>query len=266
MRTTVGVEQDRQWRVTVGALGEEHGDVEPTSPAAVSRYWVRRTFDEISDDPGRWLGLLARKAWFLTWHYEIPNNKSFSFISEHESRYLRILLIKWWILLCLAPLGVYRALKRGRGRELYWLGSFLLLSAVGIVLFFVNSRYRIPLWPGMAVLAGGGYVQILRFAVRRQWRALALSALVGVGLGIVSLPNWARARPETPGRDFFFRSLAHLEKGNAAAWREAIRAYAAPASPRRAAQCDRLKGWRPPAWETHFAAFCAALDALPPTP
>lgn len=37
-------------------------------------------------------------------------------------------------------------------------------------------------------------------------------------------------------------------------WRAAILDYATAQSPRRAAQLDRLKSWRPPAWQDHFAA------------
>jgi glycosyltransferase involved in cell wall biosynthesis len=36
-------------------------------------------------------------------------------------------------------------------------------------------------------------------------------------------------------------------------WRSAILDYAAPGSPRRAAQLARLSGWDPPRWEDHFA-------------
>jgi glycosyltransferase involved in cell wall biosynthesis len=35
-------------------------------------------------------------------------------------------------------------------------------------------------------------------------------------------------------------------------WRSAILDYAAPESPRRAAQMERLTGWRPPDWAGHF--------------
>ena len=37
-------------------------------------------------------------------------------------------------------------------------------------------------------------------------------------------------------------------------WREAVLDYAAPSSPRRAAQLRRLAGWRPRRWADHFAA------------
>ena len=49
-----------------------------------------------------------------------------------------------------------------------------------------------------------------------------------------------------------------------AAWRTAILDYAAAASPRRAAQLERLRRWRPVRWEDYFAevrGFLAEIAA-----
>jgi glycosyltransferase involved in cell wall biosynthesis len=47
-------------------------------------------------------------------------------------------------------------------------------------------------------------------------------------------------------------------------WRAAVIDYSLPGSARRAAQLERLTGWRPPSWKDHFAAvdafIAAALD------
>jgi hypothetical protein len=49
-------------------------------------------------------------------------------------------------------------------------------------------------------------------------------------------------------------------------WHSAILDYAAPGSPRRAAQLVRLSGWDPPRWDHHFAIvdrFIAEVAAGP---
>jgi glycosyltransferase involved in cell wall biosynthesis len=49
-------------------------------------------------------------------------------------------------------------------------------------------------------------------------------------------------------------------------WRRAILDYAAPSSPRRAAQLQRLTGWEAPRWDRHFAEvdrFIAEVAASP---
>ncbi len=187
---------------------EETGAVD-VSPGRVSRYWLGRTFGEIDDDPAAWTALMARKAWYLAWNREIPNNKSFSFIREHESMVLRVAPVRWWLLFALAPIGAWFARDR---RLLLWLCLFIGLYAGGVVLFFVNSRYRVPLWPAMAVLAGGGLMALAGALRERRYRELAAVAVAAV-LALVSLVNWLGIPPDNHARDFFFRSIAQLEKG-----------------------------------------------------
>jgi glycosyltransferase involved in cell wall biosynthesis len=45
----------------------------------------------------------------------------------------------------------------------------------------------------------------------------------------------------------------YLDPRDAAGWRAAIGDYAEPGSARRAAQLRRLKGWKAPSWDAHFA-------------
>jgi glycosyltransferase involved in cell wall biosynthesis len=54
----------------------------------------------------------------------------------------------------------------------------------------------------------------------------------------------------------------YLDPLDGPGWRQAIRDYAAPGSPRRAAQLERLQGWSPPGWDAHFAAVLPFLDRI----
>lgn len=54
----------------------------------------------------------------------------------------------------------------------------------------------------------------------------------------------------------------YLDPLDGPGWRAAVRDYAAPASPRRAAQLERLASWTPPSWDDHFAGVLPFLDAL----
>lgn len=184
------------------------------TPERISRYWLGRTLGEIRADPGAWLALMARKAYFIIWNREIPNNKSFSFMREHESAVLRYLPVRWWLLLALAPLGARLAWRHGDRELLRWIGLFALLYAAGVVLFFVNARYRLALWPALAVLAAGGATALADAARARHWRQLAWGAAVAVAVAAASLVNWLGIPPDDHARDFFFRSIAHFEKGH----------------------------------------------------
>jgi len=68
------------------------------------------------------------------------------------------------------------------------------------------------------------------------------------GVGVPALCSDIPALRETGGA-----VPEYLDPLDGPGWRAAILDYAAPHSPRRAAQLDRLRGWHPPTWQEHFA-------------
>jgi glycosyltransferase involved in cell wall biosynthesis len=52
----------------------------------------------------------------------------------------------------------------------------------------------------------------------------------------------------------------YLDPLDGLGWLAAVRDYAAPGSPRRAAQMARLRDWQPPRWDTHMDAVMELLD------
>ncbi len=214
-RVTYGDEYRDSVQVFAEELYREETDsgAGEAAPGEVSRYWLGRAVEDIAADPERWLALLGRKTLFLAWNREIPNNKSYDFISSHESTLLDWLPVRWWLLLSLALLGLLHARSFGKRRLAFWIAAFLALHSLGVVLFFVNSRYRIPMWPAMAVLAAGGILSLVDLFKRRAAADAAVAVLAAGGLAILSLVNWLRVEPPDFARDYFFRSLAFMEKG-----------------------------------------------------
>lgn len=186
---------------------EETG-ISKVEPAALSRFWLGKTLDEIAHDPGRWLILMGKKCLLLVWDEEIPNNKSYRFILREESTLLRWLPTSFAWLLALAVAGSFVAwpsLDRLSALQIWRVSA---LFGIGIVCFFVNARYRLPLWPLLAVMAGG-------VAHRDFWRLRGKTALVlAAGVLLLTLPNWMQVTLPNEGRDYFFRSVAHFERGN----------------------------------------------------
>ncbi|HEX8840267.1 MAG TPA: glycosyltransferase family 1 protein [Sphingomicrobium sp.] len=54
----------------------------------------------------------------------------------------------------------------------------------------------------------------------------------------------------------------YLEPQDEGAWQDAILDYAQPDSAKRSAQCERMKGYRAPDWETHFSTVEKWLENL----
>ncbi|WP_084085776.1 glycosyltransferase family 4 protein [Cupriavidus sp. USMAA2-4] len=58
----------------------------------------------------------------------------------------------------------------------------------------------------------------------------------------------------------------YLDPLDGPAWLRAVRDYAPPHAPRRAAQLARIAAWRAPSWEAHCGTVLAAIDNLPYPP
>jgi tetratricopeptide (TPR) repeat protein len=179
---------------------------------AVSKYWTGRAIAEIKAAPSAWLRLMAKKCWLMLWHAEVPNNKAFAFL-QTEFFSLRVLPVRWVVLLMLAPAGIWAAARWGNRDALFILLVYVLLYSVGNVPFFICDRYRYPVWPVMAAIAGGGVLVLVETLRRRRWRG-ALGLAAGMALmAALSLPNWFGARLPSFARDYLFRSIAWYEKG-----------------------------------------------------
>ncbi len=228
-RTADGMVPEQERRVTYGERYEDsveiwareeyaaamraQGRQPETNPMAISQYWTGRAIGEIRAAPDAWLRLMARKCWLMLWNAEIPNNKAFAFL-QTEYVWLRLLPVRWFVLLMLAPAGIRAAAKWGNRNALFILLFYASLYSAANVAFFICDRYRYPIWPVMASIAGGGLPAFVETIRRRRWRgALCLAASMAL-MASISLPNWFGAKLPSFARDYLFRSIAWYEKGH----------------------------------------------------
>lgn len=227
-RTADGMVPEQERRITSGERYEDSIEVwareeyenamrsqgrQPDSdPMAISKYWTAQGLREIRAAPVAWLRLIAKKCWLTLWNVEVPNNKSFAFLQQ-EFLWLRWLPVRWVVLLMLAPAGIWAAARWGCRDALLVLLLYAGLYSAANVAFFVCDRYRYPVWPAMAALAGGGLVFLLEVVRTRRLRQAGWIALSMAALAVLSLHNWFDAQLPTFARDYLFRSLACYQKG-----------------------------------------------------
>jgi Tfp pilus assembly protein PilF/4-amino-4-deoxy-L-arabinose transferase-like glycosyltransferase len=183
------------------------------NPMAISKYWTQRAIGEIEAAPAAWLRLMAKKSWLMLWNAEVPNNKAFAFL-QTEFIWLRLLPVRWAVLLMFAPAGIWAAAKWGNREALFILLLYVFLYSAANIAFFICDRYRYPLWPVMASIGGGGLLALVETIRRRRW-----PGVVGIAAGMalmasLSLPNWFGAKLPTFARDYLFRSIAWYQKGH----------------------------------------------------
>lgn len=175
------------------------------SPSAVSRYYTRRAFAEIAADPGRWLGLLVKKAVVFWTAREIPNNHDPALFAE------RIHLLRWspgwgfW-----APLALLGLVQFRRRAGLALVAALIASVFLTSVLFFAAARFRLPAAPLLIAVGAGFLVEVWRwFRSGRRIRAFVLLA------GAVVLAFVLRANPYRIPQDVWVISYVQLAEAEA---------------------------------------------------
>lgn len=169
------------WRIADVVHRAEKALGRDLTPGEVSGYWTDQAVQWMKDNPVSFLSLFARKLYYSISNREVSNNRD---LAEFFSRValLRYNPIEFGIVFALAIMGLillWRHNKRAR-----WLAAVLLAAVLSGALFFFASRFRLPLIPFLAVLAGAGITEAWRR--RRSAIGLAPAMLIGICAGIVS--------------------------------------------------------------------------------
>lgn len=144
-------------------------------PSEISNYWFRRGLRYVQSNPIGWLGLMAKKLYFLCNNAELSNNQSIVAFRQY-SPLLRIPLLGYGLVFSIAILGMIVA-RSGPPKELLIL--FVLTYLLPLTLFFIAARYRMPAVPFLIIFSAAGIEWVLANAKAKRWRSL-LPALAGV--------------------------------------------------------------------------------------
>jgi 4-amino-4-deoxy-L-arabinose transferase-like glycosyltransferase len=159
-------------------------------PSEVSSFWYGQGLDFIREHPAAWLRLLVRKLVIFFNDYEVWNNRSYT-MSTAFSWVLRLPLIRFgWI----APLAlVGMALALPDWRRLFPLYAMVGVYLVTALIFFVLSRYRMPVVPLLILFSASGAVGLYDAARARRLRPLILAlpslAVLAFAVHLTVLPD-----------------------------------------------------------------------------
>jgi tetratricopeptide (TPR) repeat protein len=175
------------------------------TPAEVSSYWSGRAWSWISEHPGAWVRLLARK-WMLVWSaHEIPDSDEPAVYRDVSV----VLRVTWWLsfgVLCpLALVGLVASWPERR--RLGVLAALLFTSAASTAAFLVFARYRVPMIPLLALFAVVGAARLAALAHERPGRpalAVAYVGLLACAAVAARFPRNAEGHP---------RAMAHYNLG-----------------------------------------------------
>ena len=169
----------------------------PVGPREQDAYFRKLALDFFRTSPGAAIGGLLRKTYFFLQGYEIRNNRDLYF-QRDRIRWMGFPLPDFGWIVPLALVGWWA--HRRRWRELLPHVAFAALVGATVVLFFVCSRYRIPAWPPLLVLAGAGVASVLEPSPLRA-RILHLVAIVA--LAVLARVDFLDVREPDPSQPHF---------------------------------------------------------------
>lgn len=174
------------------------------TPTQVSSHYYDLAISDIRANPLRWLGLEIKKLYLIFSGVDISNNRNLiAFRAQFHT--LKLLPIGMWVL---APFGLVGiAIGWCRSRLLRAVIIFVLLYSLSFVFYFVNSRFRLPILPSLAILAALALTEMFQRARSQSYLRAGY-----VALPVIALLLFLNANPYR--LDFDNRQQAFFSKGN----------------------------------------------------
>jgi tetratricopeptide (TPR) repeat protein len=139
----------------------------PLGDDEVARYWFSRGRAFLFEDPARAARLIGRKALLAVGSTEQPLEYS-PRLDANPMR--RLVPVPFAAFLALAVAGIAPALRRRAAQP----AVIVCVATLAVLLvFYVASRYRMPMIPGLAVIAGAGGSLLAQRGREGRGRALA---------------------------------------------------------------------------------------------
>jgi 4-amino-4-deoxy-L-arabinose transferase-like glycosyltransferase len=153
-------------------------------PSEVSSHYSRRALRFALERPGAWLRLLLHKLRLFGANVELGNNEEPRFLFERFSPLAPLAHVGFGVLAPLALLGLWITRRSAWARFPLW--GFLLVYSLGVVAFFVNARFRLPIVPLLCAYAAPALLAAADLVRARRWGPLAMGAAVALVLALAS--------------------------------------------------------------------------------
>lgn len=165
---------------SVHLYGQAHPDEQPPySIDAMNANWRSEFINHLIENPLEVAKMWLLKAYAVVNAFEQYNNLTFSFHKERLPL-LRYNPLNWGILLILGTLGLMQLWWTDSRKAVAWM-MIILAYASMLLLFYASARFRLPMVPLMAVLAGGCSGWCTGLLKDRRRLAITLVAVTLVG-------------------------------------------------------------------------------------
>lgn len=183
---TLEVRPGWEWDDLVG-MPLEAGIVRP---AEKSSFFLGKSWNFIKEQPFSYLGMLIEKTAGF-WHGDETGRNQAIYYWRNYSGLLSVLLWKYGLAFpfgLVAPLALFGLLLSVRREGLTLPVLFVLAYGLGVILFFVTARYRIPVMPMLLLFAGYGLLDLIDQIRERGIKGAGFG--IAVCLLFALLANW----------------------------------------------------------------------------
>lgn len=151
-------------------------------PGEISDYWLTEGLNWIREHPGQFLKNFGIKLYRQIANFEIPNQRNLNRFLE-KLPFPFHLPISFGLLFPFAVWGIIVTWKQNGHAQ--FLGWALLLYMFSSALFFVNSRFRLPLLPIVFIFAAYGLIELIQH-IRSRSKAAIAGTICLIVCGLIS--------------------------------------------------------------------------------
>ena len=180
-------------------------------PSGVSDFYYKKGWNFIFSQPGQSLYLLLKKLYLFWNKLEISNNQNIYFFKQY-SGLSKILFLGFWLIGPLALLGIFLSFRKGLQTQLILL--FILSYMLSVVMFFVNSRFRLPVLPFLIILAGFALIELYRMITAREIKRIMASAVLLLIFAILVNSNFYDVGKGSFAQSYFGLGNVYLKNGD----------------------------------------------------
>ncbi len=158
-------------------------------PSEVSRHFFGRALDFVRERPGDWIALTMKKVGYFWNQAEFTNNQPIRFFAERFGPVVRWMPVGFWLVGPLSLLGLILGLRRWR--RFFPLYGFALVYSASVIVFFVCTRFKMPVMPVLIILACGAAEWLIKAYRKKRWHPLAIALIL-----LIAAFWWVNDKPK----------------------------------------------------------------------
>jgi tetratricopeptide (TPR) repeat protein len=182
----------------------------PPKPSEVSDYYFKKGIDFIIHSPVKFLSLFIKKLYLFWNSFEISNNQDIYFFRRY-SALIRILPLGFWLIGALSLLGIALSLKNWK--RFFLPLSFIFSYSFSVLLFFVNSRFRLPVLPFLIIFSSFALIQFYEFTRRGSFKKLFFALILFLLFFFLINSNFYHLSKTNFAQAYYSLGNLYLKKG-----------------------------------------------------